>query len=105
VASAKKLIASSKISSESATEFTQRCESGEINSLDDLRVKVAMALLEQNMATAPEQVQEEETDGASEMSFSAPISTPDTNSVFSKKEDSKKASASSWDRLRDYANR
>ena len=105
VASAKKLIASSKISSEIATEFTQKCESGEINSLDDLRVKVAMALLEQNMATAPEQVQEEETDGASEMSFSAPISTPDTNSVFTKKEDSKKASVSSWDRLRDYANR
>lgn len=104
VSEAKKLIASSKISKEIGAEFSQKCESGEIASLEDLRVKVAMALLEQNMATPAEESAEgviNENTGV-EVSFSAPVSAPDTSSVFASKEDSKKSSMSSWDRLRDY---
>ena len=104
VSEAKKLIASSKISKEIGAEFSQKCESGEIASLEDLRVKVAMALLEQNMATPTEESAEgviNENTGV-EVSFSAPVSAPDTSSVFASKEDSKKSSMSSWDRLRDY---
>lgn len=102
IASAKKLIASAKLSAETSAEFIKKCEDyKEISSIEDLKAKVAMSLLEQNMSEAAEETSDEKEESV-EFSFNAPVSSPDTTSVFSKKEETKKVSSNPWDQLRNY---
>ena len=83
------LISSAELTEELTAKFAKECEDGLINSLEDLKVKVAVAAFDTNTKV-------EET-----IAFNAPVSKPDTVSAFNgKAEKSKKHDH--WSSLREY---
>ena len=84
----------SELEEEKGKEFYSKCENGEINSIDDLKAKVAVEVTFSKKTNPQPKVVE---------SYSAPINEPSTDS-FNKKEE-KKGKKSQWEALNDYIKR
>ena len=101
VSAAKAFVASARLESEQSAKLIEQCENKEIISLDDLKVKVAMSLLEKQMNEEPKAVEENDTSAAA-ASFSAPVVLPDVNAAFVNKDKQKKKDKDSWSMLHSY---
>ena len=101
VSAAKAFVASAKLESEQSAKLIAQCENKEIISLEDLKVKVAMSLLEKQLNEESTPVEENDTSLAA-ASFSAPVVLPDTNSVFVNSDKQKKKDKDSWSMLHSY---
>lgn len=80
----------SELEEEKGKEFYSKCESGEINSIDDLKTKVAVEVTFSKKKDPQPKVVE---------SYSAPVNEPSVD--FVKKED-KKTRKNQWEALNDY---
>ena len=84
------LNASAKLEEEVSAKFQKDCEEGAINSIADLKIKVAVAAFDSN-------VKIEETN-----TLTVPVSAPDTVAAFSSKAEKSSKKADAWSSLHDY---
>lgn len=84
------LIASAKLEEEVSAKFQKDCEEGAINSIADLKIKVAVAAFDSN-------VKIEETN-----TLTVPVSAPDTVAAFSSKAEKSSKKADAWSSLHEY---
>lgn len=84
------LIASAKLEEEVTAKFQKECEEGAINSIADLKVKVAVAAFDSN-------VKIEETN-----TLTVPVSAPDTITAFASKAEKSSKKADAWSSLHEY---
>lgn len=95
LSSAKNFIEAAQLSEEDTKSFYASCESGEIGSLEDLKIKVAVKVFDarQNAPKAEPQTSTE--------SFTAPVQNVDTKTAFAGKD---KESKDLWSRIKAATN-
>jgi hypothetical protein len=93
------LIKSAKLNEETTLQFNKACEEYSITNLDELKTKIGLALFELRSAEKVEEPEEKKEEH--NVSFSAPVNKPNTESLFSDKE-SKKTQKDIWEKLREY---
>lgn len=100
---AKTLLDLSKFDAEYTNTMYEACKSGEINSIDDLKNKLALKLFEETIkgnSLKVEQTVEEKTE-TEIATFEAPVNNPDTTSVFEGNANKSKK-ATPWEILKEY---
>jgi len=100
---AKNLLDLSKFDAEYTNTMYESCKSGEINSIDDLKNKLALKLFEETIkgnSLKVEQTVEEKTE-TEIATFEAPVNNPDTTSVFEGNANKSKK-ATPWEILKEY---
>lgn len=90
------LIDSANLGEEDCKKFKDLCEKFEITSIEDLKVKVAVAVFDINMKNNKEQEETKVKDV-----FAAPVSQPNVEVITNIEEKSNKKT-DSWSRMKDY---
>lgn len=96
VKSAKEIINKTNLSDEKKQNYVSKCQSGEIDSIDSLKTKIALELFEEIMNKDSESQEKEE-----KQSFSMNIEIPNVT-YFAEKKENKKENKDCWDSIKTY---